>query len=177
MASEHDNTPLLRPIKVYTRMILADILILILIPIALVLGASALLIGCLLILYFFPRSIYRTYKYKAIIVKRTRPKDMEKIQAFLDFYYHHQDDCSELAKAGIEFLDKLIIGKPQQYVEYRYRFCVFFGILCEEAEKGNIKNNQDVLEYLDRSNFESCHDPRNYWRTLYIEDIRLFKEI
>lgn len=158
------------------KVILFFILYIISIPFSFTLAIIILCIGFLSIFFLMPRAVYRTYKYRRILVYNQRPNEMKYITALISFYNDHPDQCSDLVNKSMRYIDHIFLGHPQQYVEYRYDFAVFLGKICVEANCDKLHNNNDVFDLLETLNFESCRDPRNYLRILHLDDIRIFKD-
>lgn len=61
-----------------------------------------------------PRAVYRTYKYRRILVYNQRPNEMKYITALISFYNDHPDQCSDLVNKSMRYIDHIFLGHPQQ---------------------------------------------------------------
>lgn len=166
-------------LRVVFRMVVYDLLLIITLPITFVVGSIGLLLGLLALVVLFPVAIYRTYKYREILLgyqDPDAPDAYESIQYLIEFYAHHKDCSSRLVMDCVRYVDYIYQGHPQQYVKYRFEFCIFLGKICKAAIEEEMESNHDVFEYVKKINFENCRDPRKYWGVLRVDDIRIFKD-
>ena len=157
-------------------MVVYDLLLIITLPITFVVGCVGILFGLLAFAVLFPVALYRTYKYREILLDQKDPEACENIQYIIDFYAHHKECSSRLVTDCVQYIDYIYQGHPQQYVKYRFEFCIFLGKICKAAIEEEMESNHDVFEYVKKINFENCRDPRKYWGVLRVDDIRIFKD-
>lgn len=158
------------------QIILLELCLIISIPFTFIFLIILIALGLIFIASIFPRELYRTYQYREIIVNNLEPEKCEAIQHLLDFYKSHKDCSSKLIIDCVQYIDYIYSLHPQQYVKYRFEFCVFLGNLCKEAVLQEMKTNHDLFDYLKDNSFEKCRDPKRYWGELKIDDIRIFKD-
>ena len=158
------------------RMVVYDLLLIISLPITFIIGNIGLLFGLLALVVLFPVAVYHTYKYREILLGYQDTDACENIQYLIDFYAHHKDCSSRLVMDCVRYVDYIYQGHPQQYVKYRFEFCIFLGKICRVVIEEQMESNHDVFDYVKKKGFENCRDPRKYFGILRVDDIRIFKD-
>lgn len=162
--------------KIFLESILIDLGIIVLLPFVLLLSLFLIAFTAFFTIICLPVQIYKTNKYNRILIYNLIPSDMEYIIELIKFYKNNKIACSDLVKNAMSYIDKIFMETPQEYVEYRYNFCIFIGKICKKYNDGEILNNKDVYEYLEKENFKNCKDPKYFWKKLTINDIIIFEE-